>query len=124
MSESAALQDDFPKAFESAFAGLQILIEEACAAQREWPPKVAAAVRVGMLFAAADPAAAQLLTNDALAGGREGIVRHERLIAYLREGLAPGRHHGPDGDRLPAITELTPYLGADQARRIGAGQSV
>jgi hypothetical protein len=96
----------------------------------------------------------QTLTNDALAAGPEGIARHERLIAYLRGGLALGRQERPENDRLPEITEhamasgvvmlvaqrvdlgraaelpalapeaiqfvLTPYLGAEEARRIGA----
>lgn len=37
MIESAVPQgDDFPRAFESAFARLQVLIEEACSTQLEW----------------------------------------------------------------------------------------
>jgi hypothetical protein len=92
------------------------------------------------------------LTNEALAHGPEGIARHERLIAYLRKGLALGRQERPENDRLPGITEramasgvvmlvaqrvdqgraaelpalapeaiqfvLTPYLGAEEARRV------
>jgi hypothetical protein len=98
--------------------------------------------------------AAQTLTNEALAHGADGIARHERLIAYLRQGLATGRAQSPENQRLPEITEhamasgvvmlvaqrvdrgeeselpsiageaiqfvLTPYLGAEEARRIGA----
>jgi hypothetical protein len=154
MSEPESSADDFSAAFEAAFARLHVLIEEACVARAAWPDKVSAAVVAGLRFAAADPGAVQTLTNEALAHGRDGIARHERLIAYLREGLAPGREQRPEGDRLPDITDhamasgvvmlvaqrvdrgrarelpalageviqfvLTPYLGAEEARRLGA----
>jgi hypothetical protein len=147
-------QDDFARGFETSFARLQVLIEGACGAQSEWPAKVAAAIGAALSFAAADPGAVQLLTNEALAHGVDGVARHERLIVYLREGLAPGREQRPENDRLPEITEqaiasgvvmliaervdrgraselpalageaiqfvLTPYLGAEEAKRVGA----
>jgi hypothetical protein len=158
MSDTAPRPDDFAPAFEAAFARLQIRIETACAAEVGWPAQVAAAIRAGLGFAAADPGGAQLLTNEALAHGVDGIARHERLIAYLRQGLTPGREQRPDGKRLPDTTEqamasgivmlialrvaqgraaelpaiateaiqfvLTPYLGAAEARRIGAEWAV
>ena len=154
MEEPTGHQQQFASAFEGAFAGLQVELEEAWAAQPVWPLRVAAAVRAGLRFAAADPGAAQTLTNEALAAGPEGIARHEQLIAYLRGGLARGRRERPENERLPEITEhamasgivmlvaqrvdlgraaelpalapeavqfvLTPYLGADRARRAGA----
>ena len=154
MEEPIGNQQQFASAFEGAFAALQVELEEAWAAQPVWPLQVAAAVRAGLRFAAADPGAAQALTNEALAAGPEGIARHERLIAYLRGGLALGRRERPENDRLPEITEqamasgivmlaaqrvdrgraaelpalapeaiqfvLTPYLGAEEARRVGA----
>jgi hypothetical protein len=154
MNQPRSDADDFATAFESAFAHLQVRLEEACAAQARWPAKITAAIDAGMRFAAANPAAAQLLTNDALANGVDGIARHERLIAYIREALEPGRELRAENARLPEITEqamasgivmlvaqrvdrgrgaelpaligeavqfvLTPYLGADEARRLGA----
>jgi hypothetical protein len=105
MSQTLTSSDDFSRAFEAAFARLQILIEEACRAHREWPQKVMAAIDAGLRFAAADPAAAQTLTNEALAQGVDGIARYERMIAYLREGLAPGRAERPEGEPLPDVTE-------------------
>jgi hypothetical protein len=156
MNEPRSHPEDFASAFEAAFARLQVRLEEACAGERDWPHRIAAATGAGLHFAAADPAAAQALTNEALAHGADGIARHERLIAYLREGLAPGREQRPEGERLPGITEhamasgivslvaqrldrgkeselpaiaseaiqfvLTPYLGAEEARRMGAEQ--
>jgi hypothetical protein len=153
VEEAIGNQQQF-SAFEGAFARLQVALEEAWAAQPLWPLRVAAAVRAGLRFAAADPGAAQTLTNEALAAGPAGIARHERLLAYLREGLARGRRERPENERLPEITEqamasgvvmliaqrldrgraaelpalapeaiqfvLTPYLGAEGARRIAA----
>jgi hypothetical protein len=159
MNDTAPRPDVFAAAFEAAFARLQIRIETACAAaEAGWPAQVAAAISAGLRFAAADPGDAQLLTNEALAHGADGIARHERLIAYLRRGLAPGREQRRDGRCLPDTTEqamasgvvmlialrvaqgraaelpalaaeaiqfvLTPYLGAAEARRIGAEWAV
>lgn len=154
MEEPSANQRQFANAFEGAFAGLQVELEQAWASQPTWPLQVAAAVGAGLSFAAADPGSAQTLTNEALAAGAEGIARHERLIAYLREGLALGRQVRLQNAGLPAITEhaaasgivmlvaqrvdqgraaelpalvpeaiqfvLTPYLGSEEAHRIGA----
>lgn len=96
---------DFSRSFETAFARLQVVIEEACRAHPGWSQKVTAAIDAGLRFAAADPVAAQTLTNDALAHGVDGIARHERLLAYLGKGLAPGREQRPGNERLPEITE-------------------
>jgi hypothetical protein len=146
-------EEDFPAAFEAAFARLQVTILEACGRENRWPEKVAAGIRAGLEFAAADPEAAKLLASEALTHGRDGVARHGRLVTYLGERLLPGRAEQPDGERLPEITEramaggvvalvaqrldlgregelpalapeaiqfvLTPYLGAEEARRIG-----
>jgi hypothetical protein len=129
-----------------------VAILDACGAEQDWPVKVAAGLRAGLEFAAADPAAAHTLTNGALALGTDGSDRYERLVAYLGERLLAGREERPEGNRLPEITEramaggvltlvaqrvdegragelralvpeaiqfvLTPYLGADEARRL------
>ncbi len=91
----------------------------------DWPAKVAAGVRAGLEFAADDPAATQLLTNDALARGAEGIARHERLIAYLRERLAPGREERPENERLPDLTERATASGVVMlvAQRVDQGKA-
>jgi|SRR5881394_50469 len=105
MDARAGAPDDFAGIFETAFARLQILIEEACAASEDWPAGVAAAIRASFGFAAADPAAAGALTSEALAAGPDGFARHRRLIAYLAEGLAPGRDLRVEGSELPSVTE-------------------
>ena len=151
MGEIGHSPDGFPHAFEAAFARLQVLLEEACAQSADWPGGVAAAIRAALEFAAADPAAANVLTNEAMAAGKDGIARRERLLAYAGKGLAKGREQDPR-TQLPPVTEhalaggvvaligerlargragelpalapeaiqfvLTPYLGADEARRV------
>lgn len=105
MSRSQGPTEDFSRSFETAFARLQVVVEEACRKAPQWPQKVAAAIDAGLRFAAANPSAAQTLTNEALAHGVDGIARHERLIAYLGAGLLPGRVERPEGEHLPGITE-------------------
>jgi hypothetical protein len=105
MGDTARQPDDFALAFDSAFAALQVRIESACAAAEEWPAQVADGIRAAFEWAAAEPVAAQLLTNDALAGGSAGFERYERMIAYVAELLEPGRGRATHGERLPEITE-------------------
>jgi hypothetical protein len=105
MGDRERQPDDFVFAFDSAFAALQVRIESACAAAGEWPEQVAAGIRAAFDWAAAEPTAAQLLTNDALAGGSAGFERYERMIAYVAELLEPGRDRAMHSDRLPQITE-------------------
>ncbi len=104
MPESSS-HDDFPRAFEAAFGRLQVVVEEAYLSQVEWPDQVAAAIRAGFEFATADPDAADLLTNRALAHGKDGIARYQRFLAFAAGLLAPGRTHSPDGELLPDIVE-------------------
>src|SRR4051794_39067793 len=90
-----------PEDFATAFASLQVRIESACVAEVGWPAQVAAGIRAALDFAAAEPGLARLLTTDALAGGREGFSRYDRMITHLGEWLLPGRALSPDGERLP-----------------------
>jgi hypothetical protein len=105
MDESAHPHDDFPAAFEASFARFQVRVEGACTRRADWPVKVAAAIRAGFEFAAADPASASVLTREALAAGPDGIARHQRLLAYIGAGLTRGREQGPNAQRLPELTE-------------------
>jgi hypothetical protein len=105
MEDTAQQPDDFANAFEAAFARLQIRVETACAAEREWPAQVAAGVRAALCFAATDPASARVLTGDALAAGRDGYARYDRMLDHFGERLLPGRELRPQGERLPEIVE-------------------
>ncbi len=73
--------------------------------QTDWPDQVAAAIRAAFEFAASDPEAANLLTNEALAHGSDGIARYQRLVGYAAGLLVPGRMQSPDGALLPGSLE-------------------
>jgi hypothetical protein len=124
MGSSARQPDDFASAFDSAFATLQVRIETACAAASEWPEQVAAGIRAAFDWVAAEPAAAQLLTNDALACGSAGFERYERMIIYITELLAPGREQADHGGRLPEITDRAMASGVVMlvSQRLSLGQ--
>ncbi len=107
MRDEARHPDDFATAFESALARLQIRVETACASEAGWPAKVSAGIRAALTFAAADPAAAQVLTNEAMAGGRAGFARYDRMIEHFAAALQPGRAERQEGEWLPEITEKT-----------------
>jgi hypothetical protein len=124
MGDRARQPDDFAFAFDAAFAALQVRIESACAEADEWPEQVAAGIRAAFDWAAAEPAAAQLLTNDALAGGSVGFERYERMIAYVAGLLEPGRRQATHGERLPEITERAMASGVAMlvAQRLSLGK--
>lgn len=91
--------------FEPAFAQLQAQVETACAGEAAWPARVAAGIRAALAFAAADPAAAQALTNEAMTDGGEGFARYDRMLEHFAADLRPGRDERPEGELLPEITE-------------------
>ena len=105
MDGRAQQPGDFASAFESAFARLQVLLEMACASDDPWPKRATVAIRQALEFAAADPAAASVLTTEALTQGVDGVERYERLMAYLAGLLEAGRDERPHGPDLPATTE-------------------
>ncbi|HZK16150.1 MAG TPA: hypothetical protein VFC52_06145, partial [Solirubrobacterales bacterium] len=70
-----------------------------------WTERVVEAVRQGLRFAASEPAAANVLTNEAQARGRDGVERYDRLLDYLAGLLEPGREESAHGWILPEVTE-------------------
>src|SRR3954470_16403225 len=52
LNELQSEQDDFPAAFEAAFARLQVTLLEACEREQGWPAKVDAALRSALALAA------------------------------------------------------------------------
>lgn len=98
-------RDEFARAFEAAFARLQVVVEQAYVSEAAWPDQVAAAIRAAFEFAATDPVVADLLTNEALARGRDGFMRYQRVIDFAARLLAPGREVSPDGTLLPETLE-------------------
>lgn len=107
MGGGAQRPDEFVGAFESALARLQICIETACAAEDGWPAEVAAGIRAALAFAGDDPAAAEVLTNEAMAGGKDGFARYDRMIDHFAAALRRGRDERPEVEWLPEITEKT-----------------
>lgn len=124
MEEIADSSDGFAVAFETAFARFQVRVEEACAGRPDWASGIAAAIRAGLDFAAADPVAADTLASRALGMGRDGIARHRRLLSYIAEALAAGREQRPHGAELPQLTEqaLAGGLTSLVAERLARGR--
>jgi hypothetical protein len=123
MDDPGPKPEDFARAFDSAFARLQVRIESACVAEGEWASQVAAGIRAALGFAASDPDAARTLTTSALGGGRAGFERYERMVSHLGKWLLPGRQMRPEGARLPEITERAMVGGVAMliAQRIDLG---
>ncbi len=97
MRDSAQHPDGFANAFDSAFARLRIRVETACAAEAAWPERAAAAIRAALAFAGAHPDDADLLTNCALAAGREGFERYDRMLEHFGEALLAGEQSASTG---------------------------
>lgn len=99
-------ENDFAAAFEDAFARLQLHIEATCAAQSDWPARVAVGIRAAFAFAFDDPETARLLTREALTrGGEQGQRHYQRMVSYFAALLLPGRALCADGNGPPAIAE-------------------
>jgi AcrR family transcriptional regulator len=92
-------------AHRDVFERLLALLLRACAAERDWPHKIRAAVAALFVFAEEAPDEVRLLTLDALATdltvARQVVDSNAHLAALLREG----RRHTPLGDDLPDLTE-------------------
>lgn len=125
MSHRAQHPDDFADAFETALARLQVQIETACAAEGEWPEQVAAGIHASLAFAAADPGEARVLTTGAMAEGKPGYARYDRMITHFAERLVPGRTLCAEGGRLPEITERAMVGGIAMlvAQRVDLGRA-
>jgi hypothetical protein len=125
MDETRHPPDDFAGAFEAAFARFQVCVEEACGGARGWVEAMAAAIRATLEFAAADPVAAGVLTHEAMAAGRDGTARRERLLSYAAEALAAGRRQPSAPEDLPQLTEhaVAGGIAALIAERLATGRS-
>jgi len=128
MSGFASHPPGFPAVFEAAFARLQFRVEEAYFGPEAWTDRVAAALYAGFDFAAENPATSNVLTNEALAHGSDGIARYERLLGFGADLLVPGRRECPPDADLPRFLELAlsgavtslvaRHLGEDRAEEL------
>lgn len=125
MGDVPGSPEDFASVFETAFARVQIAVEEASTGHPDWPSRIAAAIRAGLEFAAADPTAANVLTNEAIAAGPDGLARYRRLTNYIAEALAGGRGEDTRTDEPPGVTEqaLAGGLLGMIAERLTAGRA-
>ena len=105
MDKVTGPQDNFAASFEAAFGRLQVRLETACVAPAPWVKRVVEGIRQGLRFAASEPAAANVLTNEAQAHAGDGLERYDRLLRYLAGLLEPGREESPHGALLPEVTE-------------------
>lgn len=92
-------------AYDAGFERLLEQLRRACAAQRDWPAKLIAAIVAALRFASVEPEAARMITVETTASGAAGADRVLASRRQLAELLAPGREHSPLAARLPALVE-------------------
>jgi AcrR family transcriptional regulator len=103
-SQFANKQAAVQGAYEEIFRRFLALVEEACAAEKEWPMKLQRGLEATVGFAAAQPAMALLLAAQAEVADRalgETMVAARRQLVEL---LLRGRSY-PGAEQLPEITE-------------------
>ena len=105
MSETESFVGDSPPGFEAAFRRFQDELQAVCESAPPWPERIVACTGAALNFAAINPTVAHVLTNETLAGGREGYERFERLVDYAAAPLAAGRERVPETKQPPPITE-------------------
>lgn len=128
---AAPRRDQGADAFDAAFVRLQVALDSACRIERmgavdpSWPVQAAAAICAGLEWVAVNPEAANVLTNEALAGGSEGVTRYHRLVTHLAELFESGREESSEATHLPPITEraLAGGLTSLIAQRIDQGEA-
>lgn len=81
-------------------------VARSCGPGEEWPGAVAAGVHAAVEFAAADPAAARVLTEDASARWKQGepafVAMVDRFAALLSRGAPPRNPRLPDAHAVVA----------------------
>jgi AcrR family transcriptional regulator len=92
-------------AHRDAFERLLATVVRACAAEREWPAKVKAAIGAALAFAAGDPGAMHLLALNAAVTDAVIARRVIDSSAHLAALLRDGRRRTSLGPSLPGLTE-------------------
>jgi AcrR family transcriptional regulator len=79
----------FAAAYEDGVERLVAAVEEVVEDRQGWEDRVAAGLRAGLEFLAADPPLAHLLLVESLAAARPARLEHERSLVRLAEALRP-----------------------------------
>jgi AcrR family transcriptional regulator len=88
----------FDAAYEDGVERLAAAVASAAEGETEWEARLAAGLRAGLDFLAADPPLAHLLLVEALAAARPARLEHERSLARLAVALRPPEDgHPGDG---------------------------
>ncbi len=93
-------------------------IEEACAAEANWPNRVEAAVRAALELVAADPDLGRTLTVGA--GRRRGDEEFAALVDHLAAKLATGAP--PRNPRLPDVPTVVKRIARQVNLELEAGR--
>jgi AcrR family transcriptional regulator len=114
----------FAAAYEDGVERLAAAVEMAAAAEGDWDAGLAAGLRAGLEFLAADPPLAHLLLVEALAAARPARLEHERSLVRLAEALRPPAEV-PGGEVVPEETArlLAGGLASHLSGRVLAGQA-
>ena len=88
-------------AYPLALANLEAAVLDACAAEEEWPARVAAGIYAGVDYAIANPEVAETLASDE-APATDTLRRYESVVGRLAGFL---RVSAPHDGRLPVATD-------------------
>jgi AcrR family transcriptional regulator len=75
--------------YDAGVERLAFAVKAASEGEREWESRLAAGLRAGLDFLAANPALARLLLVDSLAPGGPVRLEHERTLERLADALRP-----------------------------------
>lgn len=87
--EVDAKATDIAAAYDAGVERLVFAVKAASEGKQEWESRLAAGLRAGLEFLAADPALARLLLVDSLAPGGPARLKHERTLERLADALRP-----------------------------------
>lgn len=107
--------------FARCRARLEETLAGSCEPAAEWPDAVAAAVQAALEFAAADPAAARVLTAGAIARERGEESNFTAMVDHLAGLLSTGAP--PPNPRLPGAAGVITRIARQVNLEIEAGRA-
>jgi AcrR family transcriptional regulator len=117
-------EECFAAAYKDGVERLAAAVEAAAEGEGAWDARLAAGLRAGLDFLAADPPLAHLLLVEALAAARPARLEHERSLVRLAEALRPPAG-APGGEVVPEETLrlLAGGLASHLSGRVLAGEA-